>query len=184
LSGLRRADVAIVTRCDLVDASSLNATVGRIQQIAPGLPVATAAHRPARLLEFPADLDAGPGTGRGADPESLAGQQVGLFCSIGNPIAFQRTVERLGAAVVWFRVFGDHHWFTPEDVAEITTAPVERLVTTEKDAAKLGVRPGAPPLWPLGRPLSVLRVELALQSGSAIVEKLFHEALDAAAYVG
>jgi tetraacyldisaccharide 4'-kinase len=176
LGGLRRADIVVITRADLVDDAALQSVIERVKEIAPDVPVATAVHEPATLVAFP--------HGAESDPGSLSGQEVGLFCSIGNPDAFRQTVERLGAMVGWWRPFPDHHWYTAADVAAIAAAPVRRLVTTEKDAAKLVTRPEAAPAWPADRPLSVLRVEMALRIGSGAVEQLFREALDAAEHVG
>ena len=179
VSGLRRADVIVVTRSDLVDEGARTALTDRLRRVAPDVPVATSRHAPTAVTAFP-DGDA-------REPSILAGKRLGLFCSIGNPGAFRRTVEDLGAAVEWACEFSDHHWYTPDDVARITRADnhaVDAFVTTEKDAVKLvGLRTGArAPVWPKERKLLVLRVEMEMVSGEEGLARLFEEALRASKY--
>jgi tetraacyldisaccharide 4'-kinase len=89
---------------------------------------------------------------------------IGAFCGIGNPAAFRRTLEGLGAAVADFRTFPDHHPYTRADVddlagwADLLPAGAA-VVTTQKDWVKLRV----PDLG--GRPLRALRVGLAFRDG-------------------
>ena len=46
----------------------------------------------------------------GAYPvEELRGRTVAAFAGIGNPAAFRRTLEDLGANVIDFRTYPDHH---------------------------------------------------------------------------
>ena len=74
------------------------------------MPVATAEHRPTEL----AGCD-----GRTAPLAELAGTPVGAFCGIGNPAAFRRTLDGLGATVADFRAFPDHHAYTRAGVADL-----------------------------------------------------------------
>ena len=168
---IRRADAIIVTRSDLVDDATLARLMDRLERLAPGVPRATATHKPAAAATYP--------NGVAQEPSVIAGKRVGLFCSVGNPGAFRRTAEQVGAAVEWAREFPDHHWYTPEDVAAIARADnttVEAFVTTEKDAVKLGN------LWPRDYKLMVLRVQMDIVSGEAELVKLFEEALRSAEY--
>jgi tetraacyldisaccharide 4'-kinase len=170
-AALRRADLVIVTRADLVEASELADLTGRLKRLAPEVPLATAVHRPSAAAAYP--------DGEPLDPAHLSGRRVGLFCSIGNPTAFRRTVEGLGANVVAAAEFPDHHWYTEADVAALLRADprgAEVFVTTEKDAVKLDG------LWPRDRRLLVLRVEMELVSGRGEVDRLFSEALQGARY--
>ena len=171
LSGLRRADAIIITRADLVEETTLTALKKRIRKFAPTAPVATARHAPTALSVYP--------DGAAQPPAILAGKNIGLFCSIGNPRAFQRTARQLDANILWSAEFSDHHWYTQEDIAAITRAEntaVELFVTTEKDAVKLGDK------WPADRKLVVLRVEMEILSGDDKLTGLFREALKAALY--
>ena len=96
--------------------------------------------------------------------ESLRGKAVAGFCGIGNPSAFRRTLESLGAGVWSFRTFPDHHAYTRADVDDLTrwaeTLPAEALIaTTQKDWVKLRLTELA------GRPLRAVRIGLAFRDG-------------------
>jgi tetraacyldisaccharide 4'-kinase len=171
LAGLSRADAVVITRADLADEGTLLKLTERIRKFAPAAPIATARHAPTAVRAYP--------NGAPQPPGILAGKNVGLFCSIGNPAAFRQTARQLGANVLWSAEFSDHHWYTQEDIAAITRAEntaVELFVTTEKDAVKLGGK------WPVDRKLVVLRIEMEILSGEDGLTGLFREALKAAQY--
>jgi len=131
-SALRRADMLIITRTDLVpttDLARLKANLARL--VRPDVPVLVAEHRPAvlRLLD---------GTER--DIAGLRGQPIAAACGIGNPDAFRRTLADLGADVRIFRSFDDHHAYTRDEMRELLAsaenAGAKMLVTTGKDSVK------------------------------------------------
>jgi tetraacyldisaccharide 4'-kinase len=64
-------------------------------------------------------------------------QQVAAFCGIGNPESFFRVLEDAGFTVVKRFIFRDHHHFSKKDLAMLKGCGLP-LVTTEKDAARLG----------------------------------------------
>ncbi len=168
---LKRADALILTRCDLVDQTSLSRLLDQLERLAPGTPKALSRHRPTAVAAYP---DGAP-----EPTTALHGKRVSLFCSIGNPAAFRRTVEALGTNVERISEFPDHHWYTAADVADILRTDnrdPDVFVTTEKDAVKLRG------LWPAQKRLMVLRVEMEILSGEKALEALFHEALHAATY--
>lgn len=71
----------------------------------------------------------------------LAGARVFAFCALGSPGQFVASLRHLGAQVVGFAPFPDHHVFTSADIAKIESAAVSTsataLVTTEKDFRRL-----------------------------------------------
>lgn len=71
----------------------------------------------------------------------LKGRRIGVLTAIGNPSQFQRAIESLGAKIVCFQVYPDHHLWSAAEVAEIITAlkaaQVREVVITAKDAVKL-----------------------------------------------
>lgn len=157
VSGLRRANAILLTRCDQVAGVEVSAIRTWLARRWPNTPVATTEHRPVALV----------GTdGRSEPVESLAGRAVGAFCGIGNPAAFRHTLESLGATVADFRAFPDHHAYTRGDVEELTrwagTLPANALIaTTQKDWVKLRVREFA------NRELWAVRIGLTFQEGEA-----------------
>lgn len=101
----------------------------------------------------------------------LSGQAVLAVSGIGRPEKFAATLREAGARIVAERAFGDHHPYTPDDVAALVAeaALYDSLVaTTEKDMVKLG------PLWPdaeRGRLLGV-PVRLVLDEPDAMAALL------------
>jgi tetraacyldisaccharide 4'-kinase len=70
----------------------------------------------------------------------LAHKKVFGFAGIGRPEKFRATLEQIGARVVGFRAFADHHRFSPQEQAQLREAAQRAgatLVTTTKDAVRL-----------------------------------------------
>jgi len=80
-------------------------------------------------------------TGQASPLQNLEGRRVCAFAGIARPEAFRRTLIDIGAQVVAFMPFPDHHDYSREDIREIQkTAMKEKaeiIVTTEKDGVKL-----------------------------------------------
>ena len=159
LSALERADLAVITRAELVDAAALT----RIKQslarrLRPGVPVLVAEHRPTGLRM----LD---GSRRPVD--WLRGQDVAAACGIGNPEAFRGTLQSLGARVRLFETFRDHHAYTAADLVRLLSAAdaagVKVLVTTGKDYVKW--QPLLAGRGPLAVDVAAVEVALSLVEG-------------------
>jgi tetraacyldisaccharide 4'-kinase len=72
--------------------------------------------------------------------EAFQGARVLAFAGIADPGKFFRSLEEAGAEIVRRRTFGDHHLFSPDEIADLRTAARKdglTLVTTAKDAARL-----------------------------------------------
>lgn len=151
-AALARADALLLTRTDQVAPRELDALRAELEHIAPGRPLLLGVHRPARLR--------GPG-GQMLALEELFGREVDLVSAIGNPEAFQRTLEGLGARVASHRVFPDHHLYSSADLDGLG-AGGRWLVTTEKDAVKLSET----------RALYVLGTDFELVEGAAVLDAL------------
>ena len=83
---------------------------------------------------------------------SLRGQRVLAFAGIGDPERFFRTLRGNGVEVVGQRAFADHHPFTQGEIEALVaeaTRDALKLVTTEKDLARLGAGGKLPP-WAQG----------------------------------
>ena len=71
----------------------------------------------------------------------IAGARVFAFAGIGRPAKFANTLDEIGADVAGFRWFPDHHGYSPRELAELAREAKRlraALVTTEKDAARIG----------------------------------------------
>lgn len=98
---------------------------------------------------------------------ALAGRRVYAFAGIGRPQKFFDSLGALGAELAGAEAFPDHQPYdrtTLERLATAAAATGAQLVTTAKDAARLG--PAAPP------GLAVLDVALAWEDKDALVRLL------------
>lgn len=133
ISGLRRADLVIVTRCDAVDAEALAHIEQTVRNVNPSLPIVTSTHQPITLLEYPS-LE---------KPLDLTGKRVCVVSAIGNPSAFEHTVQQCGAEIVGTRHLSDHDPYAPETVENLRdwvqgfAGQVDQVVCTHKDLVKL-----------------------------------------------
>lgn len=101
-------------------------------------------------------------------PERLAGRRVFAFAGIAHPPKFYGTLRALGAEVARRQDFPDHHPFTAAEVANLVGLAEREglvLVTTRKDAARLGV-PGVASPEILSR-IAVLDVDLVFTDAAA-----------------
>lgn len=72
--------------------------------------------------------------------EWLKAKRVLGFCGIGRPEKFRATLKHLGAEVVRFESFPDHHRYSASDAKRLVALAAREnltLVTTEKDHVKL-----------------------------------------------
>jgi tetraacyldisaccharide 4'-kinase len=159
-SSLKRADFAILTRCD--QSRNVDSQRDWLRRCHDKLPLATSVHRP---LEWQVRGEPQP-------LESFRSKPVAAFCGLGNPSAFRRTLESLGCQPHEFRTFPDHHNYTRDDVEGLRrwadALPHDAAVlTTQKDWVKIRLGDLA------GRPLAALRIGLTLTSGEeALLETL------------
>lgn len=167
-SGLRRAHLAMITRCGMVDASRVHSIKNEIATIAPNLPVVESDHRPAAWVN----------ASRQEQPvDAFRGKTVAAFCGLGNPGAFRRTLETLGCTVAAWRTFPDHHGYTREDVDSLRAWAAELpadtvIATTQKDLVKIRLDDlGGRPLWALRIELAILHGEESLDAALASVLK-------------
>jgi tetraacyldisaccharide 4'-kinase len=81
---------------------------------------------------------------RPASPPDFGGLPLLAFAGIGRPEKFYRTLADLGAEVAGTVDFADHHMYTESDALRLLVRAREsgaRLITTEKDAARLAHAP-------------------------------------------
>jgi tetraacyldisaccharide 4'-kinase len=169
LSGLRRADLIVLTRADLCPAEDKRRIVDRLAEIRGRGECVEAAFRPSGLINA---------AGEAAALESLTGQSILAFCGIGNPDGFRRSLDHQG----WpldesrFRTFPDHHHHTAEELDQLGTAARQTgaaaVLTTLKDLVKIDqVALGSVPLWAVTIGMEILAgadlLEDALQSIAA-----------------
>jgi tetraacyldisaccharide 4'-kinase len=97
---------------------------------------------------------------------SLGGRAVVAVAGVARPEGFLAMLARAGCTVRRTLLFPDHHAYDDRDVAGLVAAAAEgTLVTTEKDLAKLGGRPGL-------EELCALRVSVEVEEGEQLVGRL------------
>lgn len=132
IAAISRAGAVILTRSDAVTAEAADRIASAIASRTDAC-LARAVHRPVSL----ADLSGGD-----ARPaEAVRGARVHLAMAVGNPRAFRRTAEDLGARVSGETLFPDHHRYTEGDLAGIRRAAAgssaDMILVTRKDAVKI-----------------------------------------------
>jgi tetraacyldisaccharide 4'-kinase len=157
---LRRAGLAVLTRCDAAQPAAVADIESEVRRIAPNVRVVKTIHAPLEMLNG----------GAREDTAALRGRPVGAFCGIGNPEAFRRTLTDLGADVRDFRTYADHHPYTRPDVDDLQTwaagLPAGAwAVTTQKDLVKLRLAELG------GRPLWAVRVGLQFTDGKDVFDR-------------
>jgi tetraacyldisaccharide 4'-kinase len=153
LRHLARADAVWITHSDLVRERDLQDVRARVEELAPAARIWESVHAPVRLRPL-----AGEGE---RDPRALHGRSVVALSSLGNPAAFERGLEKLGAVVVERARFPDHHGYRAEDLQQLSAEGGPRsdwIVTTQKDAVRL-------PRDGLDRPVWILEIALAGRAG-------------------
>jgi tetraacyldisaccharide 4'-kinase len=141
-SAVARADAIVMTRWESAAAPSL--LIPPLCRL--NLPLFCSQHRPLDLRVL--------SNGHILPLTSLKGQRLVAFCGIGTPHHFRLTLQRLGAEIVAFVAFPDHHPYRQSDIEHLIGIAkqhgADRLVTTEKDGVWLRrLAPCAAQVWEL-----------------------------------
>jgi tetraacyldisaccharide 4'-kinase len=131
MDALARADAIVITRSQ---DSDLGPAIERaVRRWNPRVPVFRARIEPEWWVEHR--------SGRHLRPQDLKLDQVGVFCGLGNPRSFHRTLDALGTRYVDCVSFQDHHRYLPNELKRMAEQfrrqGAVALVTTEKDAVNL-----------------------------------------------
>jgi tetraacyldisaccharide 4'-kinase len=166
LAGLRRADVVVLSRADMIGSAERAEIRARVAHYAPQAAWVEACHAPRTLVSA---------TGREQAAAALAGRPVAAFCGIGNPAGFRHTLKSCACRVVALKEFPDHYAYAPPDLERLAQwaegLDVAAVVCTEKDLVKIGRdRLGIRELW-------AIRVELEFLAGQAELEDCLRRAV-------
>jgi len=159
LTALSAAQALILTR---FNPELHQANLAAIKQRFPNHTVLTATISPVRVTLY-------PGGGR-ETPEALRRRTLLAFAGLARPEVFSETLQDLDADLKGFKIFPDHHIYTPQELNDLALAAQAQgaaaLVTTAKDWARLGE------VWNEGMPLWVLDVEAHLNEPEKIFSLL------------
>ncbi|MFQ6098845.1 MAG: tetraacyldisaccharide 4'-kinase [Armatimonadota bacterium] len=163
---LQRADQLWITHSDLAGCDGVSQTKAFAAGAAPGVPFVETVHRPVGLRPL-------AGEGDRLSPTFVRGKQVAAVSGIGNPVAFELTLRRLGAAGLTPIRYPDHHHYSASDADDILRRgeSSDLIVTTEKDAVRLPAAVGA------SGKAYVLRVEMEVATNEDLVNSALDRAL-------
>lgn len=166
LSGLRRADIVLLTRADCVTVEQRGELRRDLQRWRGTDDCVEVAFVPQRLLGV---------DGRERPVSDLAGCRPFSFCGIGNPRGFRQTLERLGAACD-LTTFPDHHHYSTDELGALSQATrdasADIVLTTLKDLVKI-----VPAAWS-GSPLFAVDIGVEFLSGRELLESRLQQLLD------
>jgi tetraacyldisaccharide 4'-kinase len=135
VASLRRADAAVLTRCDQISESELSRIEKKLQLINPNMVIAESVHNP---------ICAKTVTGEKITIEQLKGKKIFAFCGIGNPDAFLNTIRNTGANLVGSEIYDDHYHYTNDCLADIYEQArylnADLVLTTQKDYTQYAIR--------------------------------------------
>ncbi len=145
VAGLRRAQVVVLSRADLLTPAAREAIQRQVRHLAPAATWAEVTHAPRAWRAA---------SGHEQPLKTLCGQRVAAFCGLGNPAGFRHTLTACGCQVVAFREFPDHHAYGPGELDSLAAwaagQNVAAVICTHKDLVKLNVdHLGPTPLWAL-----------------------------------
>lgn len=131
LTALRRADLVLLTRVDLVSPDDLAEIRHTVQRVRGRGVEGELVFAPVRLVNPRGEV---------SPLERLPEERWAAFCGIGNPRGFAEMLHRQGVDVPC-RVFADHHHYTADDWARLEAWRISvgatGLLTTLKDLVKV-----------------------------------------------
>ncbi|MCG3139004.1 MAG: Tetraacyldisaccharide 4'-kinase [Phycisphaerae bacterium] len=150
VSSLERADLVVMTRTTQLAAAELAELKTKLEHLTLGGMVLACTHRPTGWIDL-ADHQ--------HPLEVMLNRTALAFAGIGNPTAFEISLQDCGVSMRRFIPFPDHYDYHPRDlqhlVEQARRAEVEVLLTTEKDLVKLRQVAFE---WPL--PLLALQIKI------------------------
>lgn len=139
LTALRRAEIVLLTRTQQVDPADLALLTATVKRYQPQALIARVWAVNSTVTPL-ADWGTGGAVTLAAD-RFLKQRRIGLVTAIGNPGQLQKAVQSLGAELVYFQAYPDHHLWNDAEVEELIaalkSARVNEVLITAKDAAKL-----------------------------------------------
>ncbi len=132
LENLSRADLFILTKSNL-GSKNIHWIKQRVHEIKPEAPVFEAIHEPRLLARLK--------TSQTLPLSELRAKRVATLSGIGDPFSFEKTVENLGAEILFAARFEDHHPYSSHDLEVFAERCLKigatRIVTTQKDAYRI-----------------------------------------------
>ena len=167
LSALRRAHLLVYSHTSATSSGMLNTLKKYTHSPAAGIQ-----YQPIELVQL--------FTGNILELDSIANKPVVAFCGIANPNSFQKILQEIGAQIVNFIVYPNHHIYQRSDFQAIQqkfdSRKAQCIVTTEKDAVRLQSHSKID-AFPYDS-CYFLRIKINLVSGQSTLHYLLKEKID------
>jgi len=139
ISALKRADIIVLTKVNLVDEKDIVGIKNIIQGVASDVEIFEAEYKAVSLTET--------GKNEERNLDYIVNKKVCAVAAIGDNNSFFRMLSDLGAEITGKFSFPDHHKYTRSNIKDIVAAAKktnsDAIITTSKDWIRLkdGVRP-------------------------------------------
>ena len=157
LSGLSRADCVVITRADQV--GDVGAVKNAVREFTGDRPIFVSHMVTSGVRRL---------NGENIAIENL-GYPVAAFCGVGNPPSFLKQVNNAGLEVSFSRAFPDHYRYSQADIDALINqaqaSGAKALITTAKDATKLGTLDIAIPCY-------VLAIRISIDDDARLIEMI------------
>ncbi len=134
VASIKRANAAVLTRCDQISEAELSRIEQELRLINPDMIIAKSIHNP---------IGAKAMTGKEITIEQLKSRKMFAFCGIGNPDAFLNTIKNIGANLIGSRIYNDHYHYTSSDINGIydqaNRLGADLILSTQKDYMRYAI---------------------------------------------
>ncbi len=149
-NALERADIFVITKSDMAGKKMMSDITADIRHYNSKAPLYSAFHKPSGTINAAGEINIS---------NNLRDKKTYAFSGIANPAYFQATLRSMGADIINFRKFRDHHLYSQKEIDDIRKDSMGlNIVTTEKDLVKLRE-------LQLPDRLSALRIEFSIEDG-------------------
>ena len=132
ISGIGRADMALLSRADHIDRRKKDELRGIVKKYSPNAFWQEITHTP-RFLLLP--------SGKKEEIQAISGKSAVAFCGLGNPGVFFQTIEDCGCHVLGRLTYPDHYTYTKDDVRKIVSlsqaVDAQFIICSLKDFVKI-----------------------------------------------
>lgn len=134
LSSLRRADIFVLTKTDLIQ-DNYKQRKEELKAIHPGALIVSSIYQPSCFF------DLNTGDCLDIENERFKNNPVIILVGIVNPLYFDKLLSTLGLKIEREFIYPDHYEYTPKDVLRIKELAqnlnIDTIITTQKDAQRL-----------------------------------------------
>ena len=132
LENLSRANAFVLSKSN-IGSKNVHWIRQKILAIKPNALIFEAVHKPMRFVDALKN--------RSVTLGEMRGKKVATICGIADPYSFEKTVENIGAEIIFAARYDDHHRYTAKELAtfiqQAKSIGARDIITTEKDWVRL-----------------------------------------------